>query len=69
MINHSMFNQSRFEQTINVWITDPDSLVYEIGVEDVYKDFYKDRVCLILVITHEIQSFLIMIRSYWQNEK
>ena len=49
--------------------TDPDSLVYEIGVEDVYKDFYKDRVCLILVITHEIQSFLIMIKSYWQNGK
>lgn len=49
--------------------TDPDSLVYEIEVEDVYKDFYKDRVCLILVISHEIQSFLIMIKSYWQNEK
>ena len=32
--------------------------VYEIKTEDVYEDFYKDKICLILVIIHKIQSFI-----------
>ena len=41
--------------------TDKDRLVYEIEIDDVYKDFYGDKNCLILVIIHEIQSFLILL--------
>ena len=29
--------------------TDTDSLIYEIKTEDVYEDFYQDKICLILV--------------------
>ena len=32
--------------------TDTDSLVYEIKTEDVYEDFYEDKICLILVTIH-----------------
>ena len=41
--------------------TDTDSLVYEIKTDDIYEDFMKIRICFILVIIHEIQSFLILL--------
>ena len=41
--------------------TDIESFVYEIKRDDVYNDFYKDKMCLILVIIHKIQSFLILL--------
>ena len=34
--------------------TDTDSLVYETETDDVYEDFYEVKICLILVIIHEI---------------
>ena len=40
---------------------DTDSLVYEIKTDDVYEDFYEDKNLFDLVITHEIQSFLILL--------
>ena len=33
---------------------DTDSLVYDIKTEYVYEDFYKIKICLILVIIHEL---------------
>ena len=38
----------------NLLFTDTDSLVYESKIEDVYEDFLKTRICLILVIIHKI---------------
>ena len=40
---------------------DTDSLVYEIKTDDVYEDFYEDKNLFDLVITHEIQRFLILL--------
>ena len=39
--------------------SDTDSLTYEIKSENVYKEFFKWKVCLILVIIQKIQSFFI----------
>ena len=41
----------------NLLFTDTDSLVYEIGKEDVYEDFYQNKSYLILVTMQKIQSF------------
>ena len=37
--------------------TDTDSLTYEIKSENVYKEFYKWKICLTLVIIQKIQRF------------
>ena len=41
--------------------TETDNLLYEIETNDVYKVFLKIRICLVLVIIQEIQSFLILL--------
>ena len=41
----------------NLLFTDTDSLVYEIGKEDVYEDFYQNKSYLIFVTMQKIQSF------------
>ena len=41
--------------------TDTDSLVYEIKTVEVYEIFMRIKICLILEIIHEIQSFLILL--------
>ena len=40
--------------------TDTGSLIYEIKTDDVYEDFYEDKICLILVIIQNFQSFMII---------
>ena len=47
---HYKYTKSKFDAKL--LFTDTDSLVYEIRTEDVYEDFYKEKICLILVITH-----------------
>ena len=41
----------------NLFFTGLDSLVYEIKRDDVYEDFLRINIGLILVIIHDIQSF------------
>ena len=41
----------------NLLFTGLDSLVYEIKRDDVYEDFLRINIGLILVIIHDIQSF------------
>ena len=38
--------------------TDTDSLIYEIKLENVYKEFLSGKICLTLVIIQTIQSYL-----------
>ena len=49
---HYKYNKSKY--SANLLFTDTDSLVYEIKIEDVYEDFLKTRIRLILVIIHKI---------------
>ena len=44
----------------NLLFTDTDSLVDEIKTKDIYEDFKKTKVHLILVTTRKILSFLIL---------
>ena len=39
-------------------LTDTDSLAYEIKSKDVYEEFFKPKLCLILVTVRKIQNFL-----------
>ena len=49
------------KSNVKLLFADTDSLVYEIKTDDVYEDFYEDKNLFDLVITHEIQSFLILL--------
>ena len=57
--SHYKYVKSKFDA--NLLFTDKDSLVYEIKTEDVYEDFYEEKICLILVIIYSVQSFLILL--------
>ena len=45
---------------LSCFLQTEDSLVYEIETVDIYKDFYKDKICLILAAIDKIQKFLIL---------
>ena len=47
---HSKYMKSKSDALL--LFTDTDSLVYEIKIEDVYEDFYGDKICLILLTIH-----------------
>ena len=55
---HYKYIKSKFDAKL--LFTDTDSLVYKIKTEDFYEDFYQEKLCLILVIIHWIQSSLIL---------
>ena len=56
---------------LSCFLQTEDSLVYETETVDIYKDFYKDKICLILAAIDKIQKFLILSKKkrYWQNER
>ena len=56
---HYKYIKSKFHA--NLLLTDTDSLVCEIKTEDVMQIFIKTKMCLVLVIIHWIQSFLILL--------
>ena len=47
---HCKYIKSKFDAKL--LLADTDSLVYEIKAEDVYEDFIKTKVSLILVTIH-----------------
>ena len=40
---HYNYIKTKYNNNVNLLFTDTDSLVYEIKIDDVYKDFYKDK--------------------------
>ena len=53
---HYNFIKKKFDGKL--LFTDTDSLTYETELEDVYEEFFKHKICFILVTIQKIQSFL-----------
>ena len=54
-------NTVKEKNTAKLLFRDTDSLVYTSKTDDVYEIFIKIKICLILVIIHDIRDFLILL--------
>ena len=46
---HHNYIKKKYNNRARLLFTDTDSLTYEIEAEEVYKDFWNDKACLIIV--------------------
>ena len=55
---HYDYIKNKYGNKLRLLFTDTNSLICEIKAEDTYKDFSKDKKCLILVIIQLSQNLL-----------
>ena len=57
---HYKYIGTKHDICAKLLFTGTDSLAYEIETNDVYKDFYEKKICLILAIIQKAQNCLIL---------
>ena len=59
---HHVYIKDKYFNNSRLFLTDRDSLMYEIKAKDVYEDFSKDKIMFILAIILLGQNNIIMIQ-------